>query len=47
MKLMTALIVVIALTLPKIQGSLKQRAVIRKRKAELAEKSGGVEHASH
>ncbi|MEC0245049.1 ABC transporter permease [Paenibacillus chitinolyticus] len=47
MKLMTALIVVIALTLPKIQGSLKQRAVVRKRKAELAEKSGGVEHASH
>ncbi|MEY9092922.1 ABC transporter permease [Paenibacillus sp. RC84] len=47
MKLMTALIVVIALTLPKIQGSLKQRAVIRKRKAELAEKSGGVEHAPH
>ncbi|MGW9124875.1 ABC transporter permease [Paenibacillus chitinolyticus] len=47
MKLMTALIVIIALTLPKIQGSLRQKAVIRKRKTELAEKSGGVEHASH
>lgn len=47
MKLMTALIVIIALTLPKIQSSLKQKAIIRKRKAELAGKSGGVEHASH
>ncbi|MFS0837761.1 ABC transporter permease [Paenibacillus sp. 1P03SA] len=47
MKLMTALIVIIALTLPKIRSSLKQKAVIRKRKALLAEKSGGVEHASH
>ncbi|WP_068775276.1 ABC transporter permease [Paenibacillus sp. FJAT-26967] len=47
MKLMTALIVIVALTLPMFQRTWKQKAVIRKRKAELAKKGGGMNHASH
>lgn len=35
MKLMTALIVIIALTLPMIRGTMRQKALIRKRAAEL------------
>ncbi|UUZ92038.1 ABC transporter permease [Paenibacillus sp. P25] len=35
MKLMTALIVIVALTLPMIRGSLRQKATVRKRAAEL------------
>ncbi|TVY07592.1 ABC transporter permease [Paenibacillus cremeus] len=38
MKLMTALIVIVALTLPKVRGSFKQKALVRKRTAQLQTK---------
>ncbi|CAG7656860.1 ABC transporter permease [Paenibacillus allorhizosphaerae] len=41
MKLMTALIVIIALTLPKIRSTVKQKALIRKRAADLEASQGG------
>ncbi|GAB7055500.1 MULTISPECIES: ABC transporter permease [unclassified Paenibacillus] len=39
MKLMTALIVIIALTLPMIRASMRQKALVRKRAAELDQAS--------
>lgn len=41
MKLITAVIVIIALTLPIIRGSLKQRAIARARSLELSKTGGG------
>lgn len=44
MKLMTALIVIVALTLPMIRGTMRQKALIRKRAAEL-EQAGSTDAA--
>ncbi|MBP1155044.1 MULTISPECIES: ABC transporter permease [unclassified Paenibacillus] len=44
MKLMTALIVIVALTLPMVRGTMRQKALIRKRAAEL-EQAGPTDAA--
>ncbi|MCZ8515751.1 ABC transporter permease [Paenibacillus filicis] len=45
MKLMTALIVIVALTLPMVRGSLRQKALVRKRAAQLEASGRGGERS--